>query len=233
MSGAVLRAVVVDDQRIIRTGLRTMLDAEPDIDVVGEAADGREAIAVAAALQPDVVLMDIRMPELDGVSATRQIMAAHTAGAVLIITTFDDEAYLLESVRAGASGFLLKDAGADLLAAAVRSAARGDSLIDPAMTKRLLEHRLSTQPIDQTEVGDPRAAALISELSAREREVLAGLARGLSNSAIAGELYVSETTVKSHVSSVLLKTGSRSRVHAAVLAYESGFVRPGWLAGTS
>lgn len=219
-----ISVLIVDDQRIVRTGLRTMLEAEPDIVVVDEARDGHEAIAKADHHRPDVVLMDIRMPELDGVAATRAILDLGTADAVLIITTFDDEEYLLESVRAGASGFLLKDAGADLLAAGVRAARRGDSLIDPAMTRSLLEHRLSAPPPHP-------ASTLIAALSSREREVLAALARGLTNSEIAAELFVSDATIKSHISNVLLKTGTRSRVQAAVLAYEGGFVRPGWLGG--
>ncbi|HEV7743207.1 MAG TPA: response regulator transcription factor [Pseudolysinimonas sp.] len=234
MSDAVT-VLVVDDQSIVRAGLRTMLDAEPDITVVGEARNGREAIAEAARHRPDVVLMDVRMPELDGVQATRAILDAGTAGAVLIITTFDDEEYLLGSVRAGASGFVLKDAGPDLLAAAVRAATRGDSLIDPAMTRALLQHRLSTaagpgSAGTSDEPGDA-LAAVIASLSGREREVLAALARGLSNAEVAAELFVSDATVKTHISNVLLKTGARSRVQAAVFAYESGFVRPGWLGG--
>ncbi len=241
----VIRVLVVDDQSIVRAGLRTMLEAEADIVVVAEARNGLEAIELAAEHRPDVVLMDVRMPELDGVAATRAILDAGTAGSVLIITTFDDEEYLLDSVRAGASGFLLKDAGADLLAAGVRAARRGDSLIDPAMTRSLLEHRLraaaggEADEAEATGAGEAAsatqpphpAAALIEELSTREREVLAALARGLTNSEIAAELFVSDATIKTHISNVLLKTGTRSRVQAAVLAYECGFVRPGWLGG--
>jgi DNA-binding NarL/FixJ family response regulator len=222
------RVLVVDDQAVVRAGLRTMLDAEPDITVVAEAGDGAAAVARCAEHRPDVVLMDVRMPVLDGIAATREIVAAGTADAIVIITTFDDEEYLLDGIRAGASGFLLKDAGAELLAAAVRAARRGDSLIDPAMTRSLLEHRLraeaSPAPPTSTGVG-------ISALSERERDVLGAIARGLSNAEIAAELFVSEATVKSHLSSILVKTGTRSRVQAAVFAYETGFVRPDWLRG--
>jgi len=227
-----IRVLIVDDQRIVRTGLRTMVEAEPDMEVVGEAGDGREAIDAAATLRPDVVLMDIRMPEVDGVTATRHIMRLGTARAVLVITTFDDEDYLLDSVRAGASGFLLKDAGAELLATGVRAVFRGDALVDPGMTRSLLEHRLMDATATTSGPAASADAALIAGLSTREREVLAGIARGLSNATIAEELYVSEATVKTHVSNVLFKTGARSRVQAAVLAYEAGFVRPGWLAGS-
>jgi DNA-binding NarL/FixJ family response regulator len=228
--GGSIRVLVVDDQSVIRAGLRMMLDAEPDIEVVDEARDGLEAVSRAAQHRPDVVLMDVRMPNLDGVEATRRIVEAGTAMAVVIITTFDDEEYLLGSVRAGASGFLLKDAGADLLAAAVRTALRGDTLIDPAMTRSLLEHRLDARPASQP----PSAAVaqqleLLATLSEREREVLGAIARGLSNAAIAEEFFLSGATVKSHISSVLAKTRTSSRVQAAVLAYETGFVRPGWL----
>jgi DNA-binding NarL/FixJ family response regulator len=231
---APITVLIVDDQSIIRSGLRTMLEAEPDISVAGEARDGREAITVAAELRPDVVLMDVRMPELDGVAATRAILDAGTAKAVLIITTFDDEEYLLGSVRAGASGFLLKDAGPDLLAAAVRAATRGDSLIDPGMTRTLLQHRLNSVDAGgsgaREQPGDA-FSAVIGSLSGRERDVLGALARGLSNAEISAELFVTDATVKTHISNVLLKVGARSRVQAAVFAYESGFVRPGWLGG--
>jgi DNA-binding NarL/FixJ family response regulator len=224
-----IRVLVVDDQPMIRMGLRMMLDAEPDLHVVDEARDGLEAVAKAAALRPDVVLMDVRMPNLDGVEATRRIVAAGSATAVVIITTFDDEEYLLGSVRAGASGFLLKDAGADLLAAAVRTALRGDTLIDPAMTRSLLEHRLGSAARAAGGTEPVALVALLASLSDREREVLASLARGQSNAEIAAELFLSAATVKTHISNVLFKTRTTSRVQAAVFAYEAGFVRPGWL----
>ena len=224
-----IRVLVVDDQSVIRMGLRMMLEAEPDIVVVDEAKDGLEAVAKAEQHRPDVVLMDVRMPNLDGVEATRRIVAADTARAVVIITTFDDEEYLLGSVRAGACGFLLKDAGADLLAAAVRTALRGDTLIDPAMTRSLIEHRLRDAAREPDAPTTTAQHDLLASLSDREREVLAALSRGLSNAAIAEELFLSAATVKSHISSVLFKTRTASRVQAAVFAYETGFVRPGWL----
>jgi DNA-binding NarL/FixJ family response regulator len=232
---ALIRVVIVDDQAMIRVGLRMMLDAEPDITVVGDARDGREAVNTAALLRPNVVLMDIRMPVLNGVDATREIIAAGSADAVVIITTFDDEDYLLDSVRAGASGFLLKDAGPDLLAAAVRTSLRGDTLIDPAMTRSLLTHRLRSEEVSaeslrhghSTELTDQRER--LATLTARELEVLSAMARGASNAEISDELYLSMATVKTHISSILQKTRTKSRVEAAVFAYETGFVRPGWL----
>ncbi len=228
---ATIRLLIVDDQSMVRIGLRTMLDAEDDIVVVGDARDGEDAVAKAEEHRPDVVLMDIRMPGMDGIEATRRIVASGTAGAVVMITTFDDEEYLLDSVRAGAFGFLLKDAGADLLATAVRTASRGDTLIDPAMTRPLLEHRL--QAVRNAEPVSPSLEYLalrdrLDSLSERERTILGAVARGLSNAAIAGEAFLSEATVKSHVSSILLKTGTSSRLQAAVFAYETGFVRPEW-----
>jgi len=235
----VIRVVIVDDQAVVRTGLGMMVDAEPDLTVVGQAPNGAEAIAVCADLRPDVVLMDVRMPVLDGISATRSIVSDGTAGAVVILTTFDDEEYLLDAVQAGALGFLLKDAGPDLIAAGVRAAHTGDTLIAPSMTRALLENRLlgarsggagggaagSTAPAPPAE----HAPALAS-LSAREREVLTALVRGASNAQIAKDLWISEATVKTHISSVLGKVGAASRVQAVVFAYESGFVRPDWSA---
>jgi len=226
-----IRLLIVDDQSVIRAGLRTMLDAEPDIQVVGDARDGLEAIVKAEELRPDVILMDVRMPGLDGIESTRRILAAGTAGAVVIITTFDDEEYLLASVRAGAFGFLLKDAGADLLATAVRTASRGDTLIDPAMTRSLLEHRLQSERPASTQPPPPEYAELrarLETLTDRERSILNAVARGLSNAAIADEVFLSEATVKTHVSSILLKTATKSRLQAAVFAYETGFVQPEW-----
>lgn len=217
-----LRVLVVDDQPIARTGLTAMLDAEPDIDVVGQSADGEDAVRDAYALRPDVIVMDIRMPRLDGIAATRRIIPA-IGCAVVLITTFDDDEYLFDGIAAGASGFLLKDSGPDLIAAAVRSAARGDSLIDPAMTRALIEQRV---PPTMPTPGDSQQRAALSALSERERDVLDALARGLSNVEIASELYVSTATVKSHISSLLAKTGSTTRVQAAVFAFQSGFARP-------
>jgi DNA-binding NarL/FixJ family response regulator len=232
-----IRVMVVDDQPMIRMGLGMILQTEPDMELVAEASDGAEAVAVAAAVRPDVVLMDVRMPVLDGIAATRAITGAGTAGAVIIVTTFDDEEYLLDSVRAGAFGFLLKDAGPDLLTTGVRIAHAGEVLIDPSMTRTLLEHRLRDElgaaPSGGTPAVAPEQLALLATLTPREREVLAAVARGASNAEIAAELWVSEATVKTHISGVLAKTGSTSRVQAAVFAYESGFVRPGWLGAAS
>lgn len=230
-----ISVLVVDDQAVIRTGLSTMIDAEPDLDVIGQAADGATAIELAARLHPDVVLMDIRMPGIDGITATRTITGTGSAGAVVIVTTFDDEEYLLEAVRAGAFGFLLKDAGPDLIAAGVRTAHNGDTLIDPSMTAALLQHRLLN---DTDRAGTLRAGSgespsrasardRVAVLSPREQEVLAAVARGASNAQIAQELWVSESTIKTHIRSIFNKTGTTSRLHAAVLAYESGFVEPG------
>jgi DNA-binding NarL/FixJ family response regulator len=222
-----IRVLVVDDQPIARAGIAAMLDAEDDIDVVGQSADGEDAVRDALALRPDVVVTDIRMPRLDGISATRRILA-ELACAVVLITTFDDDEYLFDGIAAGASGFLLKDSGPDLLAAAVRSASRGDSLIDPAMTRALIEQRVAPARPDAAGHAPPaHQTALLAELSERERVVLDAVARGLSNGDIAAELWISVPTVKSHISSVLAKTGTRTRVQAAVFAYESGFMKPG------
>lgn len=234
-----IRVVIVDDQAVVRTGLGMMVDAEPDLTVVGQAPNGAEAIAVCADLRPDVVLMDVRMPVLDGISATRTIVSDGTAGAVVILTTFDDEEYLLDAVQAGALGFLLKDAGPDLIAAGVRAAHTGDTLIAPSMTRGLLENRLlgarsggAGGGASGSSVPAPPAehAPVLASLSAREREVLTALVRGASNAQIAKDLWISEATVKTHISSVLGKVGAASRVQAVVFAYESGFVRPDWSA---
>jgi DNA-binding NarL/FixJ family response regulator len=222
-----IRVLVVDDQPIARAGIASMLDAEDDIDVVGQSADGEDAVRDALALRPDVVVTDIRMPRLDGISATRRILA-ELACAVVLITTFDDDEHLFDGIAAGASGFLLKDSGPDLLAAAVRSASRGDSLIDPAMTRALIEQKVAPAPRGEAaHTPLPQQLALLDQLSERERVVLDAVARGLSNVEIAAELWVSVPTVKSHISSVLAKTKTRTRVQAAVFAYESGFMRPG------
>ena len=224
-----VRVVVVDDQGVIRTGLRMIVDNEPDLVVVGEAADGLAAIEVVAGTRPDVVLMDIRMPRLDGLAATGRIVAESRA-AVLVLTTFDDDEYVLGAIRAGASGFLLKDAGPDALVAAIRSVARGDALVDPAVTRtviaRCLELELAATPPTSV-AARARWTDRLAQLSDREQEILVALARGLANRDIAREFVVTEATVKSHVSSLLAKLGVRSRVEAVVLAYEAGVVTPG------
>ena len=218
-----VRVLIVDDQQLVRAGFRMILDAEEDIQVVGEASDGSEVVDAVARAKPDVVLMDVRMPQVDGIEATRRILAkGDEAPRVLMLTTFDLDEYVYEALQAGASGFLLKDVPAEQLAAGIRVIADGDALLAPSITKRLIE-----------EVGKaPRAADRppppgMDELTEREREVFKLIARGLSNSEIAQELVVSETTVKTHVARILMKLGLRDRVQAVVLAYESGLVQPG------
>jgi DNA-binding NarL/FixJ family response regulator len=213
-----IRVVIADDQRLVRTGFRVILNAD-GLDVVGEAADGVEAIEQAVALRPDVVLMDVRMPKLDGLQATRHVLA-RTSARVVILTTFDSDEYVYEALRAGASGFLLKDAPAEHLLAAVRSAAAGDALIDPSVTRRLIG-RFTTALRPAT--GVPQQ---LSQLTSRELDVLRLLAAGSSNQEIARELVVEDSTVKTHVGRVLTKLGLRDRVQAVVLAYETGFVVP-------
>jgi DNA-binding NarL/FixJ family response regulator len=217
-----IRAMVVDDQALVRAGFRMILSAEPDIDVVGEASDGIEAIEVAQIAKPDVILMDIRMPRLDGVEATARITAAPDAPRVLILTTFDLDEYVFAALRAGASGFLLKDTPAEELAEAVRVVAGGDALLAPSITRRVIEEFSAQAPSAPAE-----ATADLATLTEREHEVLVLMARGLSNGEIAAELYLGETTVKTHVGRVLMKLHLRDRVQAVVLAYESGLVRPG------
>jgi DNA-binding NarL/FixJ family response regulator len=212
--------LLVDDQELVRTGFRLILDLEPGLEVVGEAANGEEAVRLVAQLHPDVVLMDVRMPVLDGIRATERIAAAGSASRVLILTTFDLDEYVYDALRAGASGFLLKDAPRDQLVAAVRIVAGGESLLAPPITRRLIE-RFVAQPAPGAV---PDAVAALSE---REREVLGLLARGLSNAEIAERLFVSDATVKTHVARLLAKLGVRDRMQAVVLAYETGFIRPG------
>jgi DNA-binding NarL/FixJ family response regulator len=216
----VIRVLLADDQRLVRSGFRMILRDDPDLDVVGEAGDGEEAVALAAQLRPDVVLMDVRMPKLDGIQATRRILAgAEPRPRVLVLTTFDLDEYVFAALRAGASGFLLKDAPEEQLGAAIRIAAEGGSMFAPSVTRRLIERFAATAE------GPPPPA--LDELTPRELEVLRMLARGLSNSEIAAELVVSEHTVKTHVARVLGKLDLRDRVQAVVLAYECGLVRPG------
>jgi DNA-binding NarL/FixJ family response regulator len=222
----VIRILLVDDQALVRAGFRMILDAEEAMEVVGEAADGREAIDQVRTLRPDVVLMDIRMPELDGLEASRRILADGVAGdeapRILMLTTFDLDEYVYEALRAGASGFLLKDTPPEQLVAAIQVVAAGDALLSPSITRRVIsEFVKGTGPKPQAQF--PR----LQDLTARELEVLVLIARGLSNAEIAKALYVSETTVKTHVARILMKLGLRDRVQAVVLAYEAGVVTPG------
>jgi DNA-binding NarL/FixJ family response regulator len=213
-----VRVVLADDQRLVRHGLRMILRAEPDIDVVGEAGDGQEAIDETRRLRPDVVLMDVRMPRVNGIEATRRIVTGPDPHPhVLVLTTFDLDEYVYDALRAGASGFLLKDAPEDHLVSAIRVVAEGGSLLDPAVTRRLIEQFVMRGP------RTPPAG--LEELTAREAEVLVQLARGLSNTEIAAELVVSDATVKTHVAHILSKLGLRDRTQAVVVAYESGLVR--------
>ncbi len=216
-----IRVVVADDQGMVRTGFSILLNAQPDIEVVGEAVNGQEAITRVAELRPDVILMDVRMPVLDGLQATRQITATDDAPRVLVLTTFDLDDYVYEALRAGASGFLLKDASAGELAEAVRVVAAGDALLSPGVTRRLIA--------EFARLGGPRAATRksLEGLTDRETEVLALVARGLSNVEIAVHLVVAEQTIKTHVSRVLMKLALRDRAQAVVFAYENGLVRAG------
>ena len=219
-----IRVLLVDDQELLRKGFRMILAQEPDIEVVGEAADGTEAVAVAARCRPDVVLMDVRMPDVDGIEATRRIVAGQPSVRVLVLTTFDVDEYAFGALRAGASGFLLKDVRPDELVAGVRTIASGDAVVSPRVTRRLLDefaHVLETPPGDDD--GRPRAADVLTD---REHEVLVALAEGLSNAEIADRLFVSEATVKSHVGRILAKLGLRDRVQAVVFAFQAGIVRP-------
>ncbi|MFE9235691.1 response regulator [Streptomyces sp. NPDC007007] len=220
-----IRAVIADDQMMVRQGFTVLLDAEPDIEVVGQAVHGLDAIDKVAELAPDVVLMDIRMPELGGIEATRRITSrGGSTVKVLVLTTFDLDEYVYEALRAGASGFLLKDASADELAHAVRVVAAGDALLSPNITKRLIVEFSRT-------AGAPRAPLKerVGDLTERETEVLTLIAGGLSNAEIARQLIVAEQTVKTHVGRILVKLGLRDRTQAAVFAYESGLVRPAGL----
>jgi DNA-binding NarL/FixJ family response regulator len=214
------RVLIADDQTLVRTGFRVILDAESDIDVVGEAGDGRAAVATARALKPDIVLMDIRMPELDGIEATRLLAEGTPSPRVLILTTFDLDEYVYEALRAGASGFLLKDAGVEELLQAVRVIAAGDALLSPSITRRLIEDYARRPPVRE------RPPAL-AELTPRELDVLRLIARGLSNGDIARELVVGDATVKTHVARIFAKLDLHDRAQAVVLAYESGLVQPG------
>jgi DNA-binding NarL/FixJ family response regulator len=218
-----LGVLIADDQALVRAGFRMILEAEEDMEVVGEAADGREAVAQTRRLRPDVVLMDVRMPEVDGIDATRRLLGDGGSDTkIVMLTTFDMDEYVYDALRAGASGFLLKDVPPEQLVAGIRAVASGDALLAPSVTRRVIEEFVRRPP-DSVRTAPPELA----ELTARELEVLKLLARGLANAEIAKELFVSETTVKTHVAHVLMKLKLRDRVQAVVFAYESGLVLPG------
>jgi DNA-binding NarL/FixJ family response regulator len=218
-----VRVVIADDQALVRAGFKMILEAEPEIEVVGEAEDGVEAVELIKRLKPDVALMDIRMPRLNGLEATRQITngAGDVATRVLVLTTFDLNEYVYEALRAGASGFLLKDVPSEQLVAGIHVVARGEALLAPSITRRLIEEFAKNQPVERT---PPKE---VEELTAREMEVFKLIARGMSNAEVAAELIVSETTVKTHVARILMKLHLRDRVQAVVYAYESGMIQPG------
>jgi DNA-binding NarL/FixJ family response regulator len=218
-----ISVVLVDDQPLLRTGFRMILHSTPDIVVVGEASDGSQAVDVVASLSPDVVLMDVRMPGVDGVEATRRIVTAGSTSKVLILTTFDLDEYAFSALRAGASGFLLKDVPPDELTAAIRSVAAGDAVVSPRITRELLNRYAAELPSGDAAAPDA-PHAILAALTDREGEVMLALARGLSNAEIARELFLSEATVKTHVTRILGKLELRDRVQAVVLAYETGLV---------
>jgi DNA-binding NarL/FixJ family response regulator len=215
--------LIVDDQPLVRAGLRMILEVEPDIDIVGEAADGNEAVTVAGETKPDVILMDVRMPHLDGLEATRRIVRSRQDGSrVLILTTFDRDAYVYEALLAGASGFVLKDIAPEQLVDAIRVIANGEALLSPTVTRRLIEEFVRRPPDDARPT--PRE---LEQLTPREAEILRLVARGLSNAEIAAQAFVSEPTVKTHVARILMKLGLRDRVQVVVFAYEHGLAKPG------
>ena len=212
-----MRVLIADDQALVRSGFRMIIEARGDLEVVGEAEDGDEAARLAGELGPDVVLMDVRMPEVDGIEATRRIVSSGSEARILVLTTFDLDEYVYAAVRAGASGFLLKDVRPEDLVDAIRLVAEGNALLGPTVTRRLLEHFAD---------GQPGAAPAIGALTDREQEILQLVASGLSNAEVAANLVLSEATVKSHVSSILRKLGVRDRVQAVIAAYDAGLVRP-------
>jgi DNA-binding NarL/FixJ family response regulator len=215
--------LIVDDQPLVRAGLRMILEVEPDIDIVGEAADGNEAVMAAGETKPDVILMDVRMPHLDGLEATRRIVGRRQSGSrVLILTTFDRDAYVYEALLAGASGFVLKDIAPEQLVDAIRVIANGEALLSPTVTRRLIEEFVRRPPDDARPT--PRE---LEQLTPREAEILRLVARGLSNAEIAAQAFVSEPTVKTHVARILMKLGLRDRVQVVVFAYEHGLAKPG------
>ncbi|GHG49048.1 DNA-binding response regulator [Sinomonas cellulolyticus] len=221
-----IRVLVVDDQALLRAGFRALLDAEPDMEVVGEAGTGADAVAAAARLAPDVVLMDIRMPGGDGLEATQAILSAHPEGLkVIILTTFELDEYITGAIRAGASGFLVKDTDPADLVRAVRAVHDGDAMLSPSVTRRLLARLAAEQP----PAGAAEPAADVGQLTEREREVVSLVGQGLNNAEIGATLFITPLTAKTHVSRAMTKLGLRDRAQLVVLAYESGLVRPGWL----
>jgi DNA-binding NarL/FixJ family response regulator len=216
-----ISVVIADDQALVRAGFRMILEADPEVRIFAEAGDGSEAVEAARQYEPDIVLMDIRMPVMDGLEATRRLMAFHEPPRVLILTTYDHDEYVFDALRLGASGFLLKDVAPEDLLAGIRIIARGESLLSPSVTRRLIEAFVRDHP------NEPDPPPGLAQLTRRELEILSLLARGLSNSEIAEALFVSGATIKTHVARVLDKLGVRDRVQAVVLAYETGIVRPG------
>ncbi len=216
-----LRVVIVDDDDLMRAGLRAVLSSDDGVRVVGDAADGREAVECVRRLRPDVVLMDVRMPTMDGITATREIVTAAPQSRILILTTFEDDDYVFGALSAGASGFLLKRTRPEQLIAAIGTIAAGESLLSPSVTRTVIQ-RMAQQPVP-----DPKAGRRLRDLTPRERDVLELVARGLSNAEIAATLVVEESTVKTHMKRILAKLGLRDRVQAVILAYETGVVRPG------
>lgn len=217
-----IRVAIVDDQQLVRAGFALVINSQPDLEVVLQVGDGAQALRELPEAQADVVLMDVRMPTMDGIAATEALTAAGNGPKIVILTTFDLDEYVLAAIRAGASGFLLKDARPEEMLTAIRTVHSGDAVIAPSSTKRLIEHLAQVLPADS-----PEATAALAELTDREREVLVLMARGLSNAEIGAQLYVAEATVKTHVGRVLAKLDARDRVQAVVAAYESGLVRPG------
>ncbi|MCK0112828.1 response regulator transcription factor [Ornithinimicrobium sp. F0845] len=224
MDEAPIRVFLADDQELVRAGFRMVLDAQDDMTVVGEAGDGAAALAAVPATRPDVVLMDIRMPRMDGVEATRRLSAVGDRPKVLVLTTFDLDEYAFSALKAGAAGFLLKDAGPAELLAAIRAVHDGDAVVAPSTTRRMLDQFAEHLPGGADEPDAADAAARLEPLTDREREVLLAVARGLSNSEIAAELFLAEATVKTHIGRILHKLGLRDRVHMVITAYETGLV---------
>jgi DNA-binding NarL/FixJ family response regulator len=216
-----VRVVLVDDDNLMRAGLKAVLRSDPSVEVIGEAGDGRAGIALVAELEPDIVLMDVRMPDLDGIGATRELQARDPDAKVVILTTFEEDEYIFGALKAGASGFLLKRTAPEDLLAAIHAVAAGDSLLSPSVTRTVIE-QMARQPTPEV-----AAAEELDELTPREREVLLAIARGLSNAEIADALVIEESTVKTHVKRILMKLNVRDRVHAVIFAYETGLTRPG------